>query len=207
MTIVTNVSDLTAGMRALLLRPAESDLPAELINSDAPNTVRAMVRRGLIRVMYAGAYRLTDDGVRCRGVLERETAPAVVVGTIAGYGWVLHHEHGVGDHTVTTWTRDGHTLVLVWSGDYTVSAAVHDGQPLPLDQLVTTIQAEAEEIPYRRLLLQAAARANAVAPRQCAAELTELLVVLADRKPIDPQWMQCVTRLATALLATPFGRS
>jgi hypothetical protein len=205
--VVTSVSDLTPAMRDLLRRPAEPDLPAE---TREPITFNALRQRGLVTLVSRDplTYRLTDAGKRCRDALERQDAPTVVVQQVAGYGWAMVNENDFGGHSITTWTRDEHTLVLVYTGAYEVSAAVYDGAPLPLDQLVEVITDEGGEVTSEHLMELAARRAAVVASSRFAAELAELFAMLAkEPRTAIPQHIRwAAERLAAALLATPHAR-
>ena len=208
--IVTNIADLTPAMRELLRRPAEPDLPAE---AGSEITLNAMAQRGLVTRLSTDplTYRLTDAGKRCRDALERQDAPTVVVQQVAGYGWAMLNENDFGGHSITTWTRDEHTLVLVYTGAYEVSAAIYDGAPLPLDELVQTITTEQPDLAPETLLEMAANRALTVADPYHARELSTLLSELARETRVVPEHIARPIRtaaglLVAAILATPHNR-
>lgn len=210
--IVTNIADLTPAMREALRFPSHPDMPAR---GASRITLNALIQRGLVTRLGGSdplAYRLTDAGKRCRDALERQDAPTVVVQQVAGYGWALLNENDFGGHSITTWTRDEHTLVLVYTGAFEVSAAIYDGAPLPLDQLVELITAEGEDPSAERLMELAAGKAAVVASPRFAAELSELFAQFAadERDASTPRTSSPIRwaaeRLAAALLATPYNR-
>lgn len=204
--IVTNIADLSPSMRAHLQRPAEPDLPAEGTNAV---TLTAMVQRGLITITAKSplTYRLTDAGKRCRDALVRQEAPTATVLAVADHGWALLNENDFGGHSITTWTRDEHALVLVWSGAYEVSAAIYDGFPLDLDQLLQTIMldADGQDVAPEHLLELAGSRAQQVAHPRFANDLTILLGAMA-RYGVPDNLRVPALALAAAILATPHTR-
>lgn len=208
-SVVTNIADLTPAMCELLRHPGEPDHFAE-----APNriTLGALANRGLVTIISGTAgqltYRLTAAGKRCRAALERQDAPTVAVREIASYGWALLSEHDFGGHAITTWIRDGHTLVLSWMGDREVSAAIYDGVPLPLDKLVQAVMSEDEGDTLPEYVLHMAARrAFQVANPKHAHELGTLLNGLAHQIRRDGSLPLSIrtaaSQLAVAILATP----
>lgn len=211
-SVVTNISDLTPAMREALLRPAAPDQPTRVPDTATRATIAALANRGLV-VIVAGnplAYRLTDAGARARSALAPSGAPIVVNQALGSYGWAMLAESDFGGHSITTWTRDGHTLVLSWTGAYEVSAAIYDGLPLPLDQLVQTVLNDHEVYDSLEHLLDMAARqAMLVAPARFATRLSDLLTTLAGQSSaghVSPAVRLAAGQLASALLATPHAR-
>jgi hypothetical protein len=205
--VVTNISGLTDAMRELLLRPVEPDLPAE---GGGQRTLDALLHRGLITLVGNDppTYRLTGAGKRCRDVLERQVAPTIVMLEVAGYGWALLNENDFGGHSITTWTRDEHTLVLVWQSAHEVTAAIYDGVPWPLDQIVDLITSDVpdDDVLISITLASASRRVQRVAHPRFAYQLAELLGVIRRRGDADiprPVLRAAVIELARAIMATP----
>jgi hypothetical protein len=204
--VVTNVSSLTPAMRQALLLPAAPDLPA---TGASRITVEALRHRGLVTIASQNPwiFRLTDAGVRARAALEAETATTVAVTELGSHGWTLCHENDFGGHAITTWmSDDGHSLVLSYTGAYEVSAAIYDGQPLPLSQLIETIASRGCDDSPEHLLNMAAQRARSVGDPRFASELSELLAALAEDPHPTLAARTVVQRLAAAILATPRTR-
>jgi hypothetical protein len=199
-SIVTNVSDLTPAMRELLLRPVEPGLSAEV--ATRTNSIDALRHRGLVSMVSSNppAYRLTEAGARARAALERESAPVVVNQALGSYGWTMLAENCFGGHSITTWTRDEHTLVLSWIGAYEVSAVIHDGFPLPLDKLIETITDG--DGPSENALAGAARHAMLVTPARFASELSELLLALHENEHHLVSVRAAAQTLAVAILGS-----
>lgn len=202
-SVVTNVSDLTPAMREALAALGKKG--SVILHRFMGN---ALVGKGLARREGEKHYSITVAGARALDAIERETASTVVVQSLGSYGWVMQSETELGGHAVTTWTRDGHMLVLSWAGAYEVSAAIYDGVSLPLEQLAETILIDDGAEPAPDLLLDMAARhVPQIADRRYAHQLSELLSFLAefDRQSQGPSRsiVLAAGQLAAAILATP----
>lgn len=209
-SVVTNLADLTPAMRDALKALDPSGVPM-ILHRTVGN---ALVGRGLATKYDHVYFAITEAGMRARTAVERAAAPAVVVQSLGSYGWSMLTENDFGGHAITTWTRDEHTLVLSWTGAYEVSAAIYDGAPLPLDELVQTVMTEQDAMSPERhgvLLEMAASRALTVANPRHARELSALLSELARETRVVPEHIARPIRtaaglLVAAILATPHAR-
>jgi len=200
MTVVNNVSDLTDAMRALLVRPERRDQMAQAEQSER-ESFRSLVRRGLIINLGSLRYRLTEQGIRCRATVEDSKAVEVAGASMSYHGWAQVDGREFEGHSVTTWMRDEHTLVL--AGKYEgVTAAIYDGLPLDLDRLVETVTSGSSD----QVLERAAEHARRAAPARFAAQLAELLGLFAAgarRGDTRCPLVLAAEELANAILSTP----
>lgn len=208
-SVVTNTADLSDTMIDLLMRPESYGGTAE-VEPGEYRSFGALRAQGLVTDVGNRRYRLTDGGARCRGAHERKNAPKVVIQSLGSYGWSMLSENDFGGHAITTWVRDEHSLVLSWTGACEVSAAILDGAPLPLDQLVETVTALYDDEPVGHLLAMASRKAVRVANHHHAIELSDLLNALETSLRSGAYMSQPIhtaaSNLAAAVLATPHAR-
>lgn len=143
------------------------------------------------------------------------TATAVPLWNVAAFGWVCIGRHQHADTTVDTWTGGHEVLVLVWSGEANVVAAVLNGEPLDLDDLETEITGgKADDL--EDLLDRAAVHAARAYPNRVGTELEQLFdatrrTTNASRRtrPDAPVFVRplreraALHNLALAVLSTP----
>jgi hypothetical protein len=208
-SLVTNVSDLSSAMRQALADLDPLGKPT-ILHRTVGN---ALVGKGLVTRYSERHFVITDAGIRVLEAIERQGATTVVVQSLGSYGWTMLAENDFGGHAITTWIRDEHSLVLSWTGAYEVSAAILDGVPLPLDQLVETVMSDdGVEISSEYVLEMAARRAKLVASPRFASELSALLGELSEEQRLTatprtpPAIRLTADRLAVAILATPHAR-
>lgn len=210
-SVVTNLADITGPMRVALNALDPNGTPTILHRTVGD----ALVSRGLATKHDDNHFVITHAGARVRDLAEREhaelIAPTVAPRSLGSYGWAMLAENDFGGHAITTWTRDEHTLVLSWIGAYEVSAAIYDGAPLPLDELVQTVMVEQPDLAPETLLEMAANRALTVANPYHARELSALLSELARETRVVPEHIARPIRtaaglLVVAILATPHAR-
>ena len=137
----------------------------------------------------------------------------VTLWNVASFGWVCQSDYSTGLTTVSTWTRDDSVLVLVVLGEAEVQAAVLDGQPLALDDVLETIASD-DRLDDPVILFERAQQHAGRRPDRVGTELVALFrsaaktARMSERQalggPVIPMAMRAALfNLALAVLSTP----
>lgn len=134
------------------------------------------------------------------------TATAVPLWNVAAFGWVCVGRVRHADTTVDTWTGGHDVLVLVWSGEANVVAAVLNGEPVDIETLPGDWGAADDTM---TVLDRAAHHVNETHPDRMGTELGNLFD--SARRTLDARGMDALPlrmraalhNLALAILSTP----
>jgi len=133
----------------------------------------------------------------------------VTLWNVAQFGWTCVSENDFGLTAITTWTRDDQVLTLAWQGVAEVSAAILDGHPLPLDDLLQQVADSGMVDDAATVLERAGDHAMQNIPGRLGPELGQLLTEAAeDANGRNVAQMSRTTRhalhnVALAVLSTP----
>jgi hypothetical protein len=131
----------------------------------------------------------------------------VTLWNVAAYGWTCVSEQDFGVTAVSTWTRDEQVLVLVWQGAGDVTAAVLDGEVVPLDRLHETVVADEFLDDSRDILGRAESHASQHIAGRLGDELATVMDAAAQAERSQRQapirLRNSIRNLALAILSSP----